>query len=601
MNEPAPYAEYGRLQVSTDLSRPPELTVSGTLAGMLDGVTVLARRRGDRAEKRQPAVASAGIFRAVLDLGQLAADGQATVWDLYLQPVAGGPATAIRAPEPDLPHRPRVLRYPTRQVRTVGGACEVGPYVTLDGRLAVASTPVPDPAPNPAASRHPFTLVRRAVCRAVPESLRPVVRRARRILIRRVARRAASRLLVRAMAGRPHPAPAADSEGRRIVFLLLHAYGMGGTIRTALNLAAQLTRDHDVGVVSVLRHRTEPFFAFPPGVTVTVLADRTRPEPAPRGWLPRYLHRSASVLIHSEDAGWADCSLSTDVVLLRWLGSLPPCVLVTTRPAFNLIAAQYAPAGVVRIGQEHQHFAAYRRGLAAAIAEHYPNLDALVVLSRGDERDYRKLLGDRTRVVRIPNALTNPETAPVASVAPRGKVVVAAGRLTPQKGFDRLIEAFAVVVTQEPDWTLRIYGGGPKAGQLRSLIFQHELYNSVFLMGATDRLAEEMAKGSVFALSSRYEGFGMVIIEAMAQGLPVVSFDCPNGPAEIITDGLDGLLVPDGDVPAFATALLDLIRDGDKRIRLATAARTTLQRYGPEVIGNQWRELLTTVDVRPRA
>ena len=156
---------------------------------------------------------------------------------------------------------------------------------------------------------------------------------------------------------------------------------MGGTIRTTLTIGGYLAGRRDVEVVSVYRRRDEPFFPFPAGLRVRALQHRDG-----------LLARLPSVLIHPEDYAYPWCNLQTDLALLRWLRSPRADVIVTTRPAFNLLAARLAPPGVATVGQEHMHLAAHRPRLAADIRRHYPRLDALTVLTSHDEADYRALL-----------------------------------------------------------------------------------------------------------------------------------------------------------------------------------------------------------------
>jgi glycosyltransferase involved in cell wall biosynthesis len=401
---------------------------------------------------------------------------------------------------------------------------------------------------------------------------------------------------VAALAPRRRGASGTGGDGaggpQRVRLVLLHAWGMGGTIRTTLTLAGELARrGHDVEVVSVLRRRRRPLLPFPPGVRVTALDDRRHP---PRG-LARLLGRLPSILVHPEDYAQPWCTLWTDVVLLRALRALSPCVLVTTRPALNLLAAGLAPPGVVTVGQEHMHARAHRPRLTADMRRAYGRLDVLTVLTTPDERDYRRLLdAASTRVVRIPNPVPPLGGGPAD---PGAEVVLAAGRLTPQKGFELLVDAFAPVAERHPRWELRIYGSGPLHDELERLIAARGLQGRARLMGRTADLGEAMAQASVYALSSRFEGFPMVLLEAMSKGLAVVSFDCPNGPADAIEDGRDGVLVPPEDASALAAALLALVEDPRRRERLGAAARAAAGRYSLGAIGARWDALLA--ELRP--
>jgi len=406
------------------------------------------------------------------------------------------------------------------------------------------------------------------------------------IALHRLAIRLAAALV------RPGSGASAAGEDTRVRVLLLHAYGMGGTIRTTLNLVEELGRHQDVEVITIVRRRRRSFFPLPPEVAVTALDDQTAGA-GPTGLrrLARaLLHSLPSLLVHPEDYAYPWCSLWTDLLIARRLRLLRSGVLITTRPAFNLLAAELGSAGVVKIGQENMNFLAHRGALARDIRRSYRKLDGLVVLTSDDLRDYGELLsGAPTRLVRLPNALPRVEGEPSKRDAP---VVLAAGRLTSQKGFDLLITAFARVARDHPEWQLRIFGGGPQRAQLQAQIIEEGLTENVFLMGSTPRLGEEMSKASVFALSSRFEGFGMVIVEAMSKGLPVVSFDCPRGPADIIGDGRDGILVPAGDVHGMADALLELIEDGDRRNRYGRAALDKAKSYDAAHIGARWEALI---------
>src|SRR4029077_16161583 len=138
-----------------------------------------------------------------------------------------------------------------------------------------------------------------------------------------------------------------------------------------LNLVEQLGRSRSVEIVSVVRRRRHPRLPFPPAPRVSSLAAQ-RPQPPDRGFGRGLLRRLPSLLIHPEDYAYPFCSMWTDVLLVRWLRKQPPGLLVTTRPAFNLLAARLCPPGVTVIGQEHMNFDAHRAHLDRDLARHYP-------------------------------------------------------------------------------------------------------------------------------------------------------------------------------------------------------------------------------------
>ncbi|MCO5995296.1 glycosyltransferase family 4 protein [Actinoallomurus rhizosphaericola] len=375
----------------------------------------------------------------------------------------------------------------------------------------------------------------------------------------------------------------------KITFLLGSAYGMGGTIRATITLANRLAIRHEVEIITLHRRRTDPFFPIDERVGVRTLMDvRTGVRP---GRLDARLGRHNSRLVPRGERMWSEITLRGDYRLWRALRGLETDVLVTTRPAFNLLAARFAPRDVVVVGQEHLHLDAHRAGLKEHLRRWYPRLDALVTLTEADRRAYTGFLeGAPTRLEVIPNAL--PAGAkPVSGLdAP---VIAAAGRMAKVKHYERLIDAFAKVAATRPDWTLRLYGTGPELARLRGVAAFHHLGDKVAFMGRTDDIHAAFAEASIVALSSSFEGFGMTIIEAFAGGVPVVSFDCPQGPREIITHGRDGLLVPAGDTDALADALGELIDDPARRHAMGAAAHQAAARYDIATVARRWETLFT--------
>ncbi|MEV0618685.1 glycosyltransferase family 4 protein [Nonomuraea sp. NPDC050404] len=375
----------------------------------------------------------------------------------------------------------------------------------------------------------------------------------------------------------------------KIRYLMLHAYGMGGTIRTVVNQAnAMAAAGHDVELVSLVRRRERPQFGLDPRITVTALVDQ-RDGRQPDSIARKAWRRVRGKIVPRGEFAADYFTERVEWAAMEYVAGLRDGILVTTRPALNLIAARRAPKSVIKIAQEHMNLSAYPDTIRREIARHYGRFDAITVLTRTNRLEYQRLLS-QTPIVQIPNAVHKVDQEPSRQVNP---VVVAAGRLVPQKGFDLLIEAFAQVVPEHPEWRLRIFGTGARAGQLKGLIERHGLGAHVSLPGRTDRLDRELADASVYALSSRFEGLPMVMIEAMTHALPVVAFDCPTGPKDVLTDGVNGVLVPPRDVDALAAALNRVIADRKLRLRMGKAALRTSRAYGPEQVMPLWEDLFS--------
>ncbi|WP_170867296.1 glycosyltransferase family 4 protein [Pseudomonas sp. NFACC08-1] len=260
-----------------------------------------------------------------------------------------------------------------------------------------------------------------------------------------------------------------------------------------------------------------------------------------------------------------------------------PDYLVSNWTSINCFALFAAwPFSVRVVCVEHMHFdqpSKLWRFLRWLV---YRTAYRVVCLTEQDLDEYKKIGAKAVKIF-------NPLTVEVLKMSKRqGTKFVAVGRLEEQKGFDILIKAFKRVSTIYPDACLEIYGDGSQRDILLRLILEFDLEGAVTLKGATKNISEAYASADFFVLSSRFEGFGLVIVEAQAHGLPVVSFDCPRGPSEIIFNEVNGFLVENGSCKKLAEKMIELIENPVMCSEMVAAGLKSNERFGHETIRQEW-------------
>ncbi|MGA8257650.1 MAG: glycosyltransferase family 4 protein, partial [Nocardioides sp.] len=373
----------------------------------------------------------------------------------------------------------------------------------------------------------------------------------------------------------------------KIGYLVFNLDGMGGTSRSAITQANALAADHDITMLSVTRSADAPHYAIDSRITVVHLVDvRDDDHPAYADVAPttaKALHARESALV---PARWdKQFTALCDVALESTLPSLDVDVLVTVTPGLLATAIELTPDQVVVVHQEHRSSNDRTSGLEPLLA-YAPRADVVALLTPVIEEWLRDQLGELapTTVV-LPNPLPLGFTPRSTLTDP---LIMTAGRLVPEKQFPKLVDAFGQIADQVPEWRLRICGEGPQRLELVRQIRKWDLWDRVELPGSLPDMAAEWPKASIAALTSRAEGFPLVVQEAMAAGVPVASFDCPSGPREIIEHETNGLLVGPQSVTGMAAALLRLTTDDDLRHRLGRGALHTARQYDAHALAERW-------------
>ena len=292
-------------------------------------------------------------------------------------------------------------------------------------------------------------------------------------------------------------------------------------------------------------------------------------------------------------------NLTRIVAVRREVAMFRPQIVIGMMAASNVIAA-FAALGLncKVVGCERTHPPQMPLGKLKEFVRKltYGMLNAVVALT-AESAEWLRANTNARRVVVIPNSISlplgsaPPDVDPVLVCGPGREIVLAVGRLGPEKGFSDLITAFAAVHRDMPNWDLVIVGDGAQRSALEEQIRALALSTRVFMPGRVGNTGDWYSRASLFALTSRFEGFPNALLEAMAHGIPAVSYDCDTGPRDIIRHDTDGKLVPASDISALASALYSVMSDSAVRMRLASRAAEVQERFSERVIMQKWNAL----------
>ena len=367
----------------------------------------------------------------------------------------------------------------------------------------------------------------------------------------------------------------------KIIYCMASVHSPGGMERVLLNKVRYLWEQggNELIIVTTDQGERPPFYTFPSGVKLVDLDinytdDLNLPalQRIPSFLKRRRLHRKRlTAFLMAEKADIVVSLYPSESSFIPFIRDGSKKVLELHYNKFFRL--QYARSGLLGLIDR------FRTWEDERIVRRF---DRFVVLTQEDAGYW----GALPNLQVIPNAaLPVPETR----WSTYSRRVIAVGRLDYQKGFDRLVKAWALLPSDlRASWQLEIFGQGEWEVRLQELIRKKGVKESARVNPPTKEIFREYAASSFLVMSSHYEGFPMVLLEAMACGLPGVCFTFPCGPKDVIEDGKNGLLVPEGDIPALAGAMERLMRDQALRERMSTAAREIIRTYSEEKVMQQW-------------
>lgn len=375
----------------------------------------------------------------------------------------------------------------------------------------------------------------------------------------------------------------------KIVYCIAGTCHSGGMERVLANKANYLVgRGYEIVIVTTDQHGRQPFFPLNKQIR-SIDLDINYEDNNGKSFFNKLIHYPVKQLLHRkrlesvllrEKPDVTICMFNNDASFITDIKDGSAKLLEIHFSKFKRL--QYGRKGLWRIADK------WRSKQDERIVRRF---DKFVVLTEEDKRYW----GELNNIEVIPNAITY---IPSEKSKLENKKVIAVGRYSYQKGFDRLIETWKKVVNDFPDWKLDIVGDGEEHDKLKELILEYGLENSVALVKTKKNIEDVYRNASIYAMTSRYEGLPMVLLEAQSYGLPIVSFDCKCGPKDIIEDGENGFIVEDGNIPLFAARMTELMKYITLRKAMGEKARLSSLKYSEATVMDKWIKIFNSISYR---
>lgn len=379
----------------------------------------------------------------------------------------------------------------------------------------------------------------------------------------------------------------------KIAYCIPQLYNPGGIERIVLLKARLLSNlGYDIHIITAEQLGKPSFFSVPSTVTLHDLGvDFSSTLTMPL--MQRLIIRKKKMIIYKNKLTQLLIALKCDIVISTFSHEVN--ILPAIKDGSIKIAEAHFPKSHLKLMAKTFGYSLTTKIIYYIknwIVENYiiPKYKTLIVLTQTDKEEWRK---KHINAICIPNLITFSNNSTHSDLSE--KRVLAIGHFSKIKSFDSLIRIWSIIKKHDREWILTIVGNGKEYPHIQKLINDLNLNDSIEIIPPTNSIQLIYLKSSIYALTSKYEGFSMVLIEAMQCGLPCVAFDCPNGPRDIIDHGKNGYLIHPDNYDQFASYLLKLMQDTELRTKMGETASKSIKRYSQENIIQQWDKLFNEI------